>query len=85
MYMCIYVLCIYINIYVCIYIYIYIYNLKFSFSSTFLSSVFNRLKEKYYIINALGNPSLLNKRSEFANNCRLKRELLLKFMKDSKD
>ena len=27
------------------------------------------LTEKYYIINALGNPSLLNKRSEFVNNC----------------
>ena len=26
-----------------------------------------RLTEKYYIINALGNPSLLNKRSEFVN------------------
>ena len=43
------------------------------------------LTEKYYIINALGNPSLLNKRSEFVNNCGHKRKLLLKFMKDSKD
>ena len=36
----------------------------------------------------LGNPSLLNKRSEFVNNChkrKHKRKLLLKFMKDSKD
>ena len=43
------------------------------------------LTEKYYIINALGNPSLLNKRSGFVNNCRHKPKLLLKFMKDSKD
>ena len=27
------------------------------------------LTEKYYTINTLGNPSLLNKRSEFVNNC----------------
>ena len=43
------------------------------------------LTERYYIINALGNPSLLNKRSEFVNSCRHKHKLLLKFMKDSKD
>ena len=41
--------------------------------------------EKYYIFNALGNSSSLNKRSEFGNNCGHKRKLLLKFMKDSKD
>ena len=43
------------------------------------------LTEKYYILNALGNPSLLNKRSEFVSNCRHKHKLLLKFVKDSKD
>ena len=43
------------------------------------------LTEKYQIINALGNPSLLIERSAFVNNCRHKHELFLKFMKDSKD
>ena len=43
------------------------------------------LTEKYHIIKALGNPSLLNKRSEFLNNCRHKHKLLLKFTKDSKE
>ena len=43
------------------------------------------LTEKYYIINAFGNPSLLKKHFEFVNNCRNKRKLLLKFMNDSKD
>ena len=43
------------------------------------------LIEKYYIIKALGYSLLLNKRSEFVNNSRHKRKLLLKFMKDDKD
>ena len=43
------------------------------------------LTEKYYIINALGNSSLLDKRSEFVNKCRHKHKLLLKFLKESKD
>ena len=43
------------------------------------------LTEKYYIIITLGDPSQLNKRSEFVNNCRRKRKLLLKFKKDIKD
>ena len=43
------------------------------------------LTEKCYIINALGNPSLFNKRSKFVNSCRHKHKLLLKFMNDSKD
>ena len=43
------------------------------------------LTEKYYILNALGNPALLNKRSEFISSCRHKNKLLLKNVKDSKD
>ena len=35
------------------------------------------LREKYYIINAFGNPSLLYKRSEFVNNCRPDKIFLL--------
>ena len=43
------------------------------------------LTEKYYIIKALTNPSLLNKGFEFVSNCQHKHKLLLKLMKDSKD
>ena len=43
------------------------------------------LTQKYYDIKALGNPLLLNKRFEFVNNCRHKRKLLLKLMKDDKN
>ena len=43
------------------------------------------LTEKYYIINALENPSLLNKRSEFVNNCQYKCKLLLNIITDNKD
>ena len=43
------------------------------------------LTKKYYIINALGNLPLPNKRSDFVSNCRHKRKLFLKFLKDSKD
>ena len=42
------------------------------------------LTDKYYKKNALGSPSLLNKYSEFVNNCGHKRKFLSKFMKNSK-
>ena len=56
-------------------------KVKLNFCKLYLTC----LTEKYYIISVLENPSLLNKRSEFVNNCRHKRKLLLEFMKDSED
>ena len=41
------------------------------------------LTEKYFILNALGNCRLLNKKSEFVNKCRHENKLLN--IKDSKD
>ena len=43
------------------------------------------LTEKYFILNALGDCRLLNKKSEFANKCRHENKLLLSNIKDSKD
>ena len=40
------------------------------------------LTGKYYFVNTLGNPSWPNKRSDFVINCRHKRKLLSKFIKD---
>ena len=43
------------------------------------------LTEKYFILNALGDCRLLNKKSEFVSKCRHENKLLLSNIKDSKD
>ena len=43
------------------------------------------LTEKYFMLNALGDCRLLNKKSEFVNKCRHENKLLLSNIKDSKD
>ena len=43
------------------------------------------LTEKYFILKALGDEKLLNKKSEFINKCRHQNRLLLKNVKDSND
>ena len=43
------------------------------------------LTEKYFILNALGDERLLNKRSEFISKFRNQSELLLKNVKDTND
>ena len=47
--------------------------------------IFASYVKKYFILNALGDCRLLNKKSEFVNKCRHENKLLLSNIKDSKD